>query len=60
MGLLGALEKGVNKFFDGLKQGAVDSFVKKAKKQKLPPHAIKAMEDIKKAGDNIEDIFKDL
>ena len=60
MGLLNFLEKGVNRFFDGLKKGAADSVVKKANKQELPPEAKKAMEDMKKQKDEIEDIFADL
>lgn len=60
MHLLRGLEKGVNKFFDGLKKGAADSVVKKAEKQKLSPETKKAMEDMKKQKDEIEDIFADL
>ena len=60
MGLLNFLEKGVNRFFDGLKKGAADSVVKKANKQELPPEAKKAMEDMKIQKDEIEDIFTDL
>ncbi len=46
MGLLNFLEKGVNKFFDGLKKGAADSVTKKAEMQDLPPHAIEAMKSL--------------
>lgn len=60
MGLFKFLEKGANKFFDGLKKNAADSVTKKAGKAKLPPEAKKAMEDMKKQADEIEDIFADL
>jgi len=57
MGLFTFLEKGVNKFFDGLKKGAADSVVKKAEKAKLPPEAKKAMEDMEKDHDDFLDLL---
>ena len=59
-GVLKGTEKFVNAFFDGLKRGAADQIIKKAENAKLPPEAIKAMKDMKKQADEIEDIFADL
>ncbi len=52
--------KFINAFFDGLKRGAADQVIKKAQKAKLPPEAIKAMQDIDDLYDEMEDILKDL
>ncbi len=57
MGLFDALEKGVNKFFDGLKQGAADRALKMAKKQKLSPEAKKAMKEMEKDYDDFLDML---
>lgn len=54
--ILCALERGVNKFFEGLKKSAADSVVKRAEKQKLSPEAKKPMKEI----DDMYDDFKDL
>ncbi len=59
-GVLRGAERFVNAFFDGLKKGAADQVIKKAEKAKLPPRAIKAMEDLKRHADEVEDIFADL
>ncbi len=57
MGLFTFLEKGVNKFFNGLKKGTADQVIKKAEKAKLPPHAIEAMKSIEDSYDEMVDLF---
>ena len=57
MGLFTFLEKGVNKFFNGIKKGTADQVIKKAEKAKLPPEAKKAMEDMEKDHDDFLDLL---
>lgn len=54
--ILYALERGVNKFFEGLKKNAADSVLKMAEKQELSPEAKKSMKRL----DDMYDEFKDL
>ena len=58
--ILNALERGVNKFFEGLKKNAADSVVKMAEKQELSPEAKKAMKEMDEMYDDFRDLLNNI
>jgi hypothetical protein len=60
-GIIGAADRFVNAFFDGLKRNATNKAIQAAKKNKqVPPKVIQQMEDIEKASKQLQRMLKDL
>lgn len=59
-GIFDAADKLVAAFFDGLKRGAADQIIRQAEKAKLPPEAIKQMQDLKRETERFRQMAKKL
>lgn len=57
-GLFGGIKKFSDAFFDGLKDNTINAALERAKDNKLPAEIVRAMEKVKREGDEFRALLK--